>query len=174
MSTDTDPRPLTRRELSEFLPSQRAVRAFEQLFDVIPNDVNSLQSQLNDVEVVAGTATAIAQQAISLLQQITEALEQLVVRGDVEDYYGEEDTVLNQRLEIGSIAAQSSDDVEISGGTITAKLSDDTAILLRSSTSLSDASGANSASLTNSPVAGNPTKWVAIDDNGVTRYIPTW
>jgi hypothetical protein len=28
--------------------------------------------------------------------------------------------------------------------------------------------------LLNAPTAGNPTKWVPIDDNGVTRFIPCW
>lgn len=28
--------------------------------------------------------------------------------------------------------------------------------------------------LNNAPVAGNPTKWIAIRDNGVVRRIPTW
>ena len=34
--------------------------------------------------------------------------------------------------------------------------------------------GANVGTLNNSPVAGNPTKWMKIDDNGVTRSFPTW
>lgn len=33
---------------------------------------------------------------------------------------------------------------------------------------------AQSATMTNGPVAGNPTKWVAVDDNGTRRYIPMW
>jgi len=28
--------------------------------------------------------------------------------------------------------------------------------------------------LTNAPAAGNPTKWIPIDDNGTTRFIPAW
>ena len=34
--------------------------------------------------------------------------------------------------------------------------------------------GASAGTLTNSPAAGNPTKWIPIDDNGTTRYIPAW
>jgi hypothetical protein len=34
--------------------------------------------------------------------------------------------------------------------------------------------GANAGTLANSPVTGNPTKWIPIDDNGTTRYIPAW
>jgi hypothetical protein len=28
--------------------------------------------------------------------------------------------------------------------------------------------------VTNAPAAGNPTKWIAIDDNGTSRKIPAW
>lgn len=39
---------------------------------------------------------------------------------------------------------------------------------------LTDNAGAGAGTLTNAPTAGNPTKWIAIDDNGTDRYIPTW
>lgn len=35
-------------------------------------------------------------------------------------------------------------------------------------------SGALTATMTNAPVSGNPTKWVRIDDNGTIRRIPMW
>ena len=34
--------------------------------------------------------------------------------------------------------------------------------------------GAATGTLTNAPTAGNPTKWIPIDDNGTTRHIPAW
>ena len=43
-----------------------------------------------------------------------------------------------------------------------------------SSTNWPDGAGALAGTLTNSPKAGNPTKWIPIDDNGTTRYIPVW
>lgn len=46
--------------------------------------------------------------------------------------------------------------------------------LLTTNTELTNYMGANSATLDNSPITGDPTKWIAIDDNGTTRYIPTW
>lgn len=39
---------------------------------------------------------------------------------------------------------------------------------------VSDNSSVFIATLTNSPVAGPPTKWVAFDDNGTIRYQPLW
>lgn len=62
----------------------------------------------------------------------------------------------------------------VNTGTVTADLTNNTGRLVDSSVSLTDGSGANTASLTNSPVSGNPTKWIPIDDNGTTRYIPAW
>lgn len=36
----SNPRPLTRKELAEFLPSLRAIKAFEQLLDIVGNSGN--------------------------------------------------------------------------------------------------------------------------------------
>lgn len=46
--------------------------------------------------------------------------------------------------------------------------------LLRTQTTLSNAAASNTATLTNAPTSGNPTKWFAIDDNGTTRHVPAW
>jgi hypothetical protein len=46
--------------------------------------------------------------------------------------------------------------------------------LLTSSVALTNGAGALVGTLTNSPITGNPTKWIPINDNGTTRYIPAW
>ncbi len=46
--------------------------------------------------------------------------------------------------------------------------------MLRTKTSFTNGAAAQTATLTNAPAAGNPTKWIAIDDNGTTRQIPAW
>ena len=46
--------------------------------------------------------------------------------------------------------------------------------LIGSSVPLTNGSGAGAGTITNAPVAGNPTKWIPINDNGTTRYIPAW
>lgn len=48
------------------------------------------------------------------------------------------------------------------------------AFLIASSVSLTSGAAAQVATLTNAPSAGNPSKWIAINDNGSTRYIPAW
>jgi hypothetical protein len=54
----------------------------------------------------------------------------------------------------------------VTGGDVTA--------LIGSYVNMNNGAAGNTATLTNAPVAGNPTKWIPISDNGVTRYIPTW
>lgn len=46
--------------------------------------------------------------------------------------------------------------------------------LLTTSVALTDNAAASVGTLTNAPAAGNPTKWIAINDNGTIRKIPTW
>jgi cytoskeletal protein CcmA (bactofilin family) len=45
---------------------------------------------------------------------------------------------------------------------------------LTTSSALTDYAAAQVATMTNGPVAGNPTKWIAINDNGTLRKIPAW
>jgi hypothetical protein len=47
-------------------------------------------------------------------------------------------------------------------------------VLLNSSVTLTNGAAAQTATLTNAPAAGNPTKWISINDNGTTRRIPAW
>ncbi len=66
-------------------------------------------------------------------------------------------------------------DIEATNGSITgASLVDTSAVLISSGVALTNGSGASAGTLTNAPSAGNPGKWVEIDDNGTSRYIPTW
>lgn len=53
-------------------------------------------------------------------------------------------------------------------------LSINSAVMLRTYTTFTNGAGAAAGTLANAPVAGNPTKWIPINDNGTTRYIPAW
>lgn len=53
-------------------------------------------------------------------------------------------------------------------------LSISSATMIRTATSFTNGAAAATGTLTNAPAAGNPTKWVPINDNGTTRYIPAW
>lgn len=50
----------------------------------------------------------------------------------------------------------------------------DAAALIKSSVAMNNGAAAQTGTLTNAPAAGNPTKWIPVNDNGTTRYIPAW
>lgn len=47
-------------------------------------------------------------------------------------------------------------------------------VLLKSSQALANGAAAATGTLTNAPTAGNPTKWLSVNDNGTIRYVPAW
>jgi hypothetical protein len=49
-----------------------------------------------------------------------------------------------------------------------------TQILGSNATIVTSGSSTSAGTLLNAPAAGNPTKWLPYNDNGVTRYIPSW
>jgi hypothetical protein len=46
--------------------------------------------------------------------------------------------------------------------------------ILGSKTTITGGATGNTPTLTAGPVTGNPTKWLPYDDNGTTRYVPSW
>ena len=52
--------------------------------------------------------------------------------------------------------------------------SENATFLMKSGVAWTNNAAAAVGTLNNAPAAGNPTKWIAIDDNGTTRYIPAW
>jgi hypothetical protein len=64
--------------------------------------------------------------------------------------------------------------ISSTGVAVTGTLTTSSTTLHTSSVSLTNGAGAGAGTLTNAPTAGNPTKWIAIVDNGTTRYIPCW
>lgn len=46
--------------------------------------------------------------------------------------------------------------------------------LLKTRAALTNGAAAAAGTLLNAPTAGDPTKWIPINDNGTTRYIPAW
>jgi len=58
-----------------------------------------------------------------------------------------------------------SGNLQVAGGATT---------LLKTTSAWNNGAAAAAGTLTNAPVAGNPTKWLAFDDNGTIRYVPAW
>ncbi len=61
-----------------------------------------------------------------------------------------------------------------SGDTLTLGPSATSGALIATSAALTTGAGAAAGTLTNAPSAGNPTKWIKINDNGTIRAIPAW
>jgi hypothetical protein len=72
-----------------------------------------------------------------------------------------------------SIAARLADD-SADAGLTAASITTSATTLHTTSAALTNGAGVATGTLTNAPAAGNPTKWIPINDNGTTRYIPAW
>lgn len=78
------------------------------------------------------------------------------------------------RIALGLMVGTTTDS---GAGTIRANAgfyTDQATFMLHSTTAWNNGAAGNTGTLTNAPAAGNPTKWLPIDDNGTTRYIPAW
>jgi hypothetical protein len=73
------PNKITRNELAQFLPSQRAIRAFEQLFDLIPSSLDSNTVLIEEASINAQNADSRAQQAVSAIDRLANAVELLAL-----------------------------------------------------------------------------------------------
>ena len=73
------PSKVTRNELAKFLPSQRAIRAFEQLFDLIPSSLDANTALIEEASINAQNAVSVAVQAVSSINRLADALELLAL-----------------------------------------------------------------------------------------------
>lgn len=76
-------------------------------------------------------------------------------------------------LTIGS-AGNVTISVPTSGDTLTVAPSVTTGALIATNAALTTGAGVAAGTITNAPSAGNPTKWIKINDNGTIRSIPAW
>lgn len=172
MAVDNDPRPVLRQELARIFKNQRVIRAFEKLFDLIPPEFINQQIQIDALALISEVANSQANDAAASVERLTSAIERLALAPPIVIRPQPNDVA--PRAELGTMAAQQADAVEITKGTVVATLTDDTANLIKSSVALTNAAGAAVGTLNNAPTAGNPTKWCQIDDNGTIRKFPTW
>ena len=113
-------------------------------------------------------------QLLSAMSRYEQAMDDLSMEPRAEVLQAELD--LNPRLEIGTLAAQNASNVAITGGTLSGITISTTggAVLASTSAALTNGAGVGAGTLLTAPVAGNPTKWIGINDNGTTRYVPSW
>ena len=66
------PKKPSREELAKIFKDQRTLKAFEQVFEILPGELNIQQESLDDVQSLAESATAQAALATALLCAIDE------------------------------------------------------------------------------------------------------
>jgi len=70
MAEFRQPKPPRREELARVFKDQRLIRAFEQLFEIVPFDVVELQRLAEEASTDANTGISKAQQALGLIVEI--------------------------------------------------------------------------------------------------------
>lgn len=66
------PKKPSREELAKIFKDPRTLKAFEQVFEILPSEFNNQQQSLDDVQALAESATAQAALAMALLYAIDE------------------------------------------------------------------------------------------------------
>lgn len=173
---------LSRQQLAQFLPTFEAIKAFEQLFaatyETAPTDLESVQASADAAQLQAA-------EALGQLANIANVLS-LALYGAYQETISQDNLVqISEQAQqeiyipptsLGSMSEQNANKVAITGGSVSVNslTNGNNAALVASSVALNNGAAAAAGTITNAPVAGNPTKWIPIIDNGTTRYIPSW
>lgn len=130
--------------------------------------VNSLLISLS-WSTITGTPTTLAGYGITDAQ--SKLNNSAGLAGALSDETGTGVAVFNNTptLITPALGAATGTSLVLTGGITTG-----TGTLHTSSVNLTDGAAAAAGTLLNAPAIGNPTKWLAINDNGTTRYIPAW
>lgn len=161
---------ISRDQLAKFLPSHELIKKFEQIIDTV--DSIDTTNGITDANALA-SVNSILSQISELTDEIGTAL--VIVNSKINELLDVIETDILPPISIGTLGEQQADTAEITGGSITATLTNNqAAVTINSSVSLTDGAGVNLGTLATAPAAGNPTKWIGVNDNGVTRYIPAW
>lgn len=170
---------ITRNDISKMLNTtdQRIIAQFEQLFkqasQTTPDNVTALQSAV-DVLLSAPSIQP------NRLDRQEDVLAPNNVNGMVLIFNATTGKWVGATLTAGSNVT-----ITNSPGGITIDVSTPASItsdltntnptyLISTNQALANGAGAGAGTLLNAPSAGNPTKWISINDNGTTRKIPAW
>lgn len=74
-----DPRPVLRAELAKVFKNQRVIRAFEQIFDLVPPEFINQQTQIDSLTLSSDAAGSQANQAVDAINRLSSALETLAL-----------------------------------------------------------------------------------------------
>ena len=64
------PKKPSREELAKIFKDPRTLKAFEQVFEILPGEINIQQESIDDVQALAESAVAQAVLAIALIQAV--------------------------------------------------------------------------------------------------------
>lgn len=152
---------------------------FQQLYAraggaIAQNNNELMLGQLDDagIEDVKADIYSLRDQTAAMLvalQQIIEEINNAPVAQPGYDYNPAAVQITGGAIDGTSIGATTA-----STGKFTTLTNGSAAALVSSSVALTNGAGASAGTITNAPSIGNPTKWIPINDNGVTRYIPSW
>jgi hypothetical protein len=106
-------------------------------------------------------------------EQGSGTLESFIGHNASATYFGAPQAALSDYLE-ATLASSAHFTLTSALATFTGGLKHGSTTLLQTSVGLTNGAAAATATLTNAPTAGNPTKWVPINDNGTVRYVPAW
>lgn len=147
------------------LMSREWYRFFVNLFDLTGS--GTTDTTLVDVQVEPISTQTIdllpnpdyaALAAISRYEQVLDGLSTSPVQSEAQP-----DENLLPVLEIGELVKGNLPQVKVASTT-----------LISSSVALANGAGAAAGTLLNAPAAGNPTKWLTVNDNGTARQVPSW
>ena len=175
---------INRDQSSGVFKTQRELKQFEALAQNLEN-ANAQIAQLN---TDLASAQAQLNSILNDLNNLTlDSLSNVSVPSPSDNNLLEFDTASNQWVAASSINIVS---ITVTGlanvtgsvnagsvnatGAVSGQVVDTTGNLISSDIDLTDGVGIATATLNTAPVSGEPTKWVPIDDNGTTRYLPAW
>lgn len=104
---------LTREQLAKFLPDHQSIRAFEQLLDDVATTIPEAGDEAN---TNAGIAIAAANAALSAAAEVISQISQLLCAPPPKELQEPDDT--DPRYQLGTMASQNADAVEITGGSM--------------------------------------------------------
>jgi hypothetical protein len=85
-------RRITREELARFLPSHRAIKAFEDLIDDVAEALpDAIEGDTNDIDIAQGSTAALAVEVLAQVERLRTLLEPLALRPVLEPLLPQED-----------------------------------------------------------------------------------
>jgi hypothetical protein len=151
------------------------------IFQVAPaGSSGSAQNALATALTIASTNTATFAGVIVASSGLSSAANILLTTNGGQLFFGASNDLVLARDAANTLAlknganAQEFRVYETTTGTIYKAILGNRGLMKISGAAFADGAGAQAGTLTNAPAVGNPTKWISIDDNGTTRYIPAW